>query len=204
MKKKWFSMILALLLGMTVCYAGQCVLMQCQLSEKVIRLHVLANSDEQDDQQRKLLVRNAVLQEVRQITQGCTDAAQAETALEAHLPQLQDAAQRTLADLGRSDAVSVRLQTEMFPTRVYDTFTLPAGSYRSLRVSIGQARGHNWWCVIFPSLCVAATTEEWENAAQAGGFSDGEEEWISGGEESYEIRFKTLEYLQKFWSWVKS
>ena len=92
---------------------------------------------------------------------------------------------------------------EDFATRKYDTFTLPAGEYPALRIKIGKAAGHNWWCVVFPSLCTAATTEDFTTCAQAGGYDTAETALIKGGEEEYELRFKTLEWLQKLREWFR-
>ena len=98
--------------------------------------------------------------------------------------------------------VQVRLGTEQFETRYYDTFTLPAGEYPALRVNLGKAQGHNWWCVVFPSLCTAATSDALERTAAVGGFDSEETELIEGGEEAYELRFKSFEWLQALLDWI--
>lgn len=177
-------------------YVAHAALEQRALSHKLIRLHVVANSDSEEDQALKLQVRDAVLAEVSGLTDGCDRVDVAKERLQQSLPVLEQAAQRVVEQAGCSDNVTVSLQQEVFPTRYYDTFTLPAGEYLSLRVSIGEGAGHNWWCVVFPSLCTAATAEDWEEAAEVGRFSRSEEELISGGEEKYVLKFKVLEWLQ--------
>ena len=89
------------------------------------------------------------------------------------------------------------LRRELFPTREYDTFRLPAGVYRSLRVSIGEAAGQNWWCVVFPALCLSAGAEELEAQAAGAGFTPEELQLITGEDEGIELEFKTLELLGK-------
>lgn len=183
-------------------FAAESFLMQRSLAEKTVRLHVVANSDSEADQAQKLRVRDAVLQEVATLTKDCTDAAQARTVIGQNLDAIEASAQRVLTDEGSAYAVRVSLGTEEFDTRYYETFTLPAGKYPALRVHIGAAEGKNWWCVVFPSLCMAATTDAVEEYAAVGGFDETETDFITGGEDKYEFRFKTLEWLQELFSWV--
>lgn len=197
MIKRTIAMILVTVVVLSAAFVGHAALQQRELSRKLIRLHVVANSDSQEDQALKLEVRDAVLAQVSQLTAPCADVTEAAQKLAENLPELERIAGQVMEEAGNDDDVSVCLQQEVFPTRYYDTFTLPAGEYLSLRVSIGDGVGHNWWCVVFPSLCTAATAEDWEQAAMAGQFSDEEEELISGGEEKYVLKFKTLELLQK-------
>lgn len=192
MKKRISALILIAtlalgLLGCAVLQAGQ-----RQLAAKLIRLHVVANSDSDEDQAVKLRVRDAVLQAAQPYITG----PDAEGALAENLGALERAAAKALRSLGREDAVSVTLQNEAFPTRAYETFSLPAGVYRTLRVTIGAGAGHNWWCVVFPTLCTAASLDELETAAAAGGFSEGEVKLITGAEDGYVLKFRILELLE--------
>ena len=163
------------------------------MSEKIIRLHVVANSDSSADQAIKLHVRDAVLSEARQALQGTDDPQQA---IAQALPQLEAAANAALAAQGSRDTASVSFRRELFPTREYDTFSLPSGVYRSLRVTIGAGGGHNWWCVIFPSLCVPATADGFVQAAEAGGFTRAEIGLMTQADEGYVLKFRSLELLQ--------
>lgn len=174
--------------------------MQQRLAEKTVRLHVVANSDSEADQTQKLAVRDAVLPVIGKLTEGCASAQEAQQILAAHLSEVQDAALRA----SNGQTVTATLTDEAFPTRYYDTFTLPAGTYPSLRIRIGAAEGRNWWCVVFPSLCVAATSDAVAQYAAVGGFDASETELITGGEETYQIRFKTFEWLQKLIEALKS
>lgn len=200
MKIRVISWILLVFVATFSLYAAGSLCLQQSLAEKTVRLHVVANSDSEADQAQKLRVRDAVLRTVSELTAGCSDAAQARAIIADRLTQIEAAAQTVLDQEGCDYRVSVTLGTEDFDTRRYDTFTLPAGRYPSLRVKIGAAQGHNWWCVVFPSLCLAATSDAVEEYAAVGGFDEGEAEFITGGEEEYKLRFKTLEWLQSLLS----
>lgn len=173
---------------------------QQTLAAKLIRLHVIANSDSEEDQKIKLLVRDAVLERVNIITKGTENVQQAAETIRESLPQIQKTAETALHKMEDESPVTVTLTKEAYPTRCYDTFTLPAGEYISLRVMIGEAKGHNWWCVVFPSLCEAATAEEFYQSAEAGAFSEEEVDEITSGESKYILKFKALELLQKLLS----
>ena len=181
-----------------VVFAADSYVTQRALAEKTIRLHVVANSDSDADQQQKLRVRDAVLEVAAHLTADCKNAEAAKAALSDGLTEIEAAAKQVLRAENCDSDIRVTQQTEEFETRRYDTFTLPAGNYPSLRVVIGTGAGHNWWCVLFPSLCTAATGEGVERIAAAGGFDEDEGELVTGGEEEYVLRFKTLEWLQSF------
>ncbi len=186
--------LIGLIAGMFWC--GTCIADHHKLGEEVIRLHVVGASDAKEDQTVKLQVRDAVLECLQQ---GIGSSANTDEAMEyilENLDQLKAAGDRTLEKAGFHETCSVTLTEEKFPTRAYDTFSLPEGVYRSLRVVIGEGKGKNWWCVVFPELCFGATAEEFADAAEAGGFPDS----LSGalaGEEQYQIRFFFLELLGK-------
>ncbi len=194
MKKR--GIILIFLLAAVLITTGAAILQhdQQKLSDKLIRLHVVANSDSQHDQNVKLAVRDAVLKAAEEITAGAPSPREA---LASELDTIAEAAQQTLAALGEEHTVHVRLGKEVFPLRRYDTFSLPSGVYESLRVTIGSGEGHNWWCVVFPSLCLPASMEEMELAAQAAGLSDAEIRLITSESEGYVLRFKLLEIMQR-------
>lgn len=201
MKLRFLVWLLCVALLTVGIYSIDSLLLQHRLAEKTVRLHVVANSDSAADQARKLRVRDAVLDEVRTLTAQCRTAREARTVLAAALPQITSAAQSALA--GSDCQAVVTLQKESFDTRRYATFTLPAGRYPSLRVSIGAGEGHNWWCVVFPSLCEAATADAMAQSARVGGFDEAQTELITGGEDEYVLRFKTLEWLQRLSAWLK-
>lgn len=86
---------------------------------------------------------------------------------------------------------------ELFPTREYETFSLPAGTYTALRVTIGEGEGHNWWCVVFPSICMSASMDEFEEAAETAGLTEGEIKLITEESDGYVLKFKSIELLEK-------
>ena len=193
MKKRVVSLILLAASALTVTL---CAVLQAQsqrMADKIIRLHVVANSDTSADQAVKLAVRDAVLREAGRVLDGAEDPKQA---VAAQLPALEAAANAELQRQGSEDLARVSFRRELFPTREYDTFSLPAGVYDSLRVTIGQGEGHNWWCVIFPSLCVPATAGGFAEAAAAGGFSTSEIRLLTQADPAYTVKFRSLELLQ--------
>ena len=196
MKKRIISLVL---LGISVLTVTACAALQAQsqrMAEKIIRLHVVANSDSGADQAVKLCVRDAVLREAQRALSGASDAKQA---ILTDLPALEAAANAELRRQGCGETARVSFRRELFPTRDYDTFSLPSGVYRTLRVTIGAGEGHNWWCVVFPTLCTAASGEETARIAAAGGFDADETELVTDAD-GYVLRFKLLEWLDELFS----
>lgn len=195
MCNKWKTGLLFVLalLGALLATAAAAQQEQQELAGKLIRLHVVANSDSREDQLLKLQVRDAVLAVTASVDAESKDP---EAELKQLLPQIKQAAEDCLRLHGSRDTIRVSFGGETFPTRIYDTFTLPAGVYRSLRITIGEGKGHNWWCVVFPSICFRATAAELEQAAQVAGLTEGEIHLITEGEDGYILKFKLLEWLQ--------
>ena len=160
------------------------------LRENLLRLHVVGASNSAEDQAVKLQVRDAVLGSLEEGLRDMTDPQEAWDYVSRMLPQVEAAANRALAAAGFSETVQVSLTEEAFPTREYDTFSLPAGVYKALRVVIGEGEGKNWWCVVFPQLC-GAEGEFVETASTAGL----DPELARSLEGEYELRFWVLEKL---------
>lgn len=197
--KRWVALLGLTAAAAAVIFTVQTAALQKTLADKTLRLHVVANSDTDADQAQKLRVRDAVLGAVGALTDGCSSRAEAEQALGAGLGRVQAAAQDVLTAEGCDLPVRVSLEDQRFDTRTYDTFTLPAGTYRALCVRIGAAQGHNWWCVVFPTLCTAASGEETARIAAAGGFDADETELVTDAD-GYVLRFKLLEWLDELFS----
>ncbi len=172
------------------------------LAGQVVRLHVIANSDSDADQVLKLQVRDAVLELATPLLEGADSQQAAEAALLPHLDELAQAGRAVLEQAGSRDAVTVSLTDQWFPTKVYDSFSLPAGTYRALRVVIGEGKGQNWWCVVFPPLCLASVTEEVAVTAADAGLTEDQVALITGQDGGYVLKFKLIEWweelLQKF------
>lgn len=168
------------------------VLRQEKLASRLIRIHVIANSDSAEDQAVKLQVRDAVLAQVGDLTGPCTSRPAAARTLAAHAEELG----KTAALLSGRE-VTVALDMEGYETRVYDGFALPAGEYLSLQIRIGEAAGKNWWCVAFPMVCLTASAEEFEAVAVSAGMEEDDLRLITDDSPDITVRFALLEWLQK-------
>ena len=184
---------IALFLVFLVCTALWAQAQQDLLADRILRLHVVANSDTEADQALKLKVRDRVLAEVRPLLADVTGAEEAEAVIAAQLPALTAAAEDELARQGCRYPVSVTLEDVWFPTRTYDAAALPSGTYRALRVVIGSGEGHNWWCVVFPSLCLPAVSE---TSLLAAGLSEDDIALLTEATPGYVFRFKTVEWWE--------
>ena len=197
---------LALLLGLALAALLGARLDGAQgaLADKVLRLHVLANSDSQADQALKLQVRDAVLEQAEGLLAGAESRAEAEALLAAHLPSLAAAGAEAVGAAGYGYPVTVSLEDNCwFPTRVYEDFALPAGLYTALRVEIGSGAGQNWWCVVFPPLCLGSVTETAVETAAQAGLTEREVALLSGGEGEYEIKFRAVELVERLRHWLE-
>ena len=185
--------VLALFVACLVCTALWAEATQVQLASQVIRLHVLANSDSEEDQALKLEVRDRVLETISALLAGETEPQAAAVLLDQHLDDIAQTAAQEISAQGHDDRIEVRLEQTWFPTRQYQGISLPAGNYLALRVLIGEAEGHNWWCVVFPNLCLPAVSER---ALEASTLTPGQISLLQEEETSYVFRFKTLELWQ--------
>lgn len=185
--------VLALFVACLVCTALWAEATQVRLASQVIRLHVLANSDSEEDQALKLEVRDRVLETTSALLTGETEPQAAAVLLNQHLDDIAQTAAQEISAQGHDDRVEVRLEQTWFPTRQYQGISLPAGNYLALRVLIGAAKGHNWWCVVFPNLCLPAVSER---ALEASTLTPGQISLLQEEETSYVFRFKTLEFWQ--------
>lgn len=183
--KRWEAALLVSLL-LTVLFCLVPVQEQNVLSGKLIRLHVLANSDELADQRLKLQVRDAVLAVAAEETHMTEDL----------LQRMQIAAQQTVVQAGYDYDVAVSRERYFFDTRRYDTFALPAGEYDSVRVIIGEGAGKNWWCVVAPPLCAGVCEAELEEIAASAGLSEKEISFICE-ENGYILRFQLVDLWGK-------
>ena len=194
MKKRIIPLVLTALCVLTLITGAVLARQQQTLSDKLVRLHVVANSDSDGDQAVKLRGRDAVLDMTQTILRDTDDPV---AALSANLAAIEQAAGETLRENGCPLPVTVTLQNELFPRRDYETFSLPAGVYRTLRVTIGAGEGHNWWCVVFPALCMSASADELEQAAETAGITDSELRLITEDGAAYKLKFRTVELFER-------
>lgn len=170
---------------------------QNELAEKMLRLHVLANSDSEEDQTLKLQVRDQVLMVVESWLDTKPNVTAVEDTLREKSPELQRQAEAVVRAAGYEYPVKVSVENVWFPTRQYDGFAIPAGRYEALRVVIGEGKGHNWWCVVFPPLCLAPTTETMTQAAEESGLSEQDVMLILEDDDEYVIKFKAIELWEE-------
>lgn len=160
----------------------------------VLRMHVIANSDCSADQQLKLMVRDAVLERGAQLFDGTVTADEARRKIEPHKAELEAAAREVIERAGYDYPVSVNVVNEYFATRCYGSLTMPAGRYTAVKVVIGEGAGRNWWCVMFPPLCLPAAQDRGGNLDAF--FDDGELKVVESSGR-YEPRFKIVEIIEK-------
>ena len=170
------------------------------LPENVVRLHVVANSDSEEDQSVKLLVRDAVLEEAAKWYGGAQSMEEASSQLCTHLQSLGETARTTLAENGMEYSAKVEMTEMYFSTRDYGTFRLPAGRYRTLRVTLGEGQGKNWWCVVFPSLCLPAAGEEQSDLLLS--LPESEREIVENPEQ-FQVKFKAVELWESLREWLR-
>ena len=184
--KRWeIALAISLLVAVWICIVP--IRAQNQLADKIVRLHVLANSDAVADQNLKLTVRDAVLQAAEGV--GQID--------DTLLYRLQEEAQRTVETEGYDYPVQVTREHCWFDTREYETFSLPAGYYDAVRVIIGEGAGRNWWCVIYPPLCTGVCEKDLADIGKEFSLSE-EEISLICEEKGYIIRFRLADLWGKF------
>ena len=199
--KKFLKIVSILLLVSGAFWMGTVFADRQTLADNLIRLHVVADSDAATDQAIKLQVRDAILSELETVMDRMPDLETAKAYLQDNLGALEERANDVLKKAKTSCQAVVTLAKEAFPTRQYETFTLPAGIYESLRVTIGSGQGQNWWCVVFPRLCVSATADQFEDTAVSAGFSDHLAGTLTGKQE-YRVRFFLLDCIGWIENWI--
>lgn len=173
--------------------------LQESISEKIMRFHVLANSDSDEDQEVKLKVRDAVGEYIEPYIQECHDLEETESVVEQKLPQIVELAEQVLAENGFVYGAVAELTDCEFPVKTYGEYTFPAGEYRALEVRLGDAKGHNWWCVLYPNMCFKGSVYEIiedDAREELREVLDEEEYEAVFDSGDYEIRFKILDFLK--------
>ncbi len=201
MKKENFKILrIAVLLGLvfsllisSVQFEANCA----ELKENVLRLHIIANSDTEQDQNLKLQVRDALLELGCAEFKSSNDIGEALVVAENSLEQFKSTAEKVIKDNGYNYNVTVEVAKTYFNTRVYDDFTLPAGEYEALCVKIGKAEGKNWWCVMYPAICVPAATANLNSAVSDKAAN------IAKNHEKFVIKFKTIEIFEEIKNFFK-
>lgn len=180
------GLLLAMVLSPLADFGARCA----QVRQEVLRLHILAASDQPQDQANKLLVRDALLDQLGTRLGSAHDTQEALDLAEASLDQVEAIARQTLDAAGCSDPVRAQRVRMHFDTRVYDNATLPAGEYEALRVVIGPGQGQNWWCVMFPPLCIPAAARAEETGRE-------QQILLLEEEPNYKLAFWSVELVEK-------
>lgn len=162
------------------------------ISEEVFRLHILANSDSNEDQSLKLKVRDKILAESENLFINCKNLSDVINVSKNNIDYFEKLADECIKENGCNYKTKVYVDKEYFNTREYEKITLPSGVYNTLKIEIGEAKGHNWWCVMFPAICLPAVSDDEINNI----LSDDEIELINSNNK-YEIRFKIVEIYEK-------
>ena len=182
------GLVLCLLISLCGFY-GRCT----GVRESVVRLHILANSDSDEDQALKLRVRDAVVEAAAGWLDGAANADEALALAGDRLPKLKAIAQQTVTDAGYDYPVDATLCTMYFPTRQYDTVTLPAGVYEAVRFTIGTGEGKNCWCVVYPPLCAGGAMDR----KTIRDVLDGEQVAVVTDSARFAVRFKVVEWWEQ-------
>lgn len=205
MEKKAFAVLL-IAVSLTLVIGLLPIHGEAEIYDSVVRLHVLANSDSEKDQALKLLVRDDIVALTQTLLAECKTRKEAIDVIEKNLDLYKKTAEKTVSENGSSAPISVSLGEEYYPTRQYESAAFPSGEYISLQIKIGEAEGKNWWCVLFPPICLSAASSVKNSATLEDSFIAAgltpeqyriitETESNSGGK--YEIRFKILEIFKE-------
>lgn len=170
--------------------------------EECLRLHILAASDSEEDQAVKLLVRDSLLESTGELFKSFKSADEAVIEVEKRKEELEAIAENVLRENGFSYNAEIFVTEEYFTSRQYEDVTLPAGNYKALKVVLGEGEGHNWWCVMFPPLCLPAVTEKNEDSVY-GVFGENGGNLVTG-KGGYKIKFKIVEIVEALIESIKS
>lgn len=200
MKKTIFKIEISLLVALIICgvlninaFSQQCE----SIREKMLRMHVIANSDSEEDQQLKLKVRDAVLSAGKEVFDGSVTAIEAKEKITPYIDYLENIALETIKNEGFDYNVKITVEREYFNTRTYEnSVTLPAGYYTAVKVIIGEGKGQNWWCVMFPPMCLPTAVAECEISDV---LTDDETEIVTETDK-YKFRFKIVEILEEIFN----
>ena len=200
MKKKLLRIEISLLVALIICgvlninaFSQQCE----SIREKMLRMHVIANSDSEEDQQLKLKVRDAVLSAGKEIFDGSITSSEAQEKITPHIDYLENVALDTIKNEGFDYGVEIKVEKENFNTRTYEnSVTLPEGYYTAVKVIIGEGKGQNWWCVMFPPMCLPTAVAECEISDV---LTEDETEIVTETEK-YKFKFKIVEFFEEIFN----
>ena len=198
MKRKLLKIEISIAVSLLICFVFNITAFSSQcdgIRDKMLRMHVIANSDSAEDQNLKLKVRDAVLLKGKEIFDGSITADEAEEKIKPHIAELEETALSVIKNKGYDYDVNITVQKDYFKTRTYDnSVTLPAGYYTAVKVVIGEGNGKNWWCVMFPPMCLPAANAE----CKIDDVLNSDENNIVSNGNKYKIKFKIIEICEEF------
>lgn len=171
---------------------------ECEIYDSTVRLHVIANSDSEEDQALKLKVRDSIISHMSSYNAKTKD--EALRIIENDKAKIEKTAEECIKNQGYEYDVRIEIGEESYPTREYEDFSLPAGIYTSLRIIIGEGKGQNWWCVLFPPLCTSNAIKNDDGAYTDVGLTKNQYNFITGANGSYKVKFKLLELASQVFS----
>lgn len=183
-----FGVIGAIIISSMSGFTAECK----TINENIFRLHILANSDSEEDQELKIKVRDRILSETENLFVEGDSLTTVENSVEKHLEEIEEIAAAEIKSQGYTYSVKAHVVNMWFSTRTYGNVTLPAGNYDALRIEIGEAEGQNWWCVLYPALCVPAA----EGEQDMEDVLDQDQIEIVNSDPKYEVRFAILEWWE--------
>ncbi len=193
-----------ILIGLFLCYTFICAFsyastVSTDIADNVFRLHIVANSDSEEDQNLKLIVRDNILNYMKEIASDVESKDEAIYVINSHLDDFYDIASTTISDAGYDYDVRLSVGEFDFPTKEYGDISLPAGLYDALKIEIGDANGHNWWCVMFPTLCFvdvsSGSLDTDSKAILESNLSDEEFALVSEDNFAVNLKFKIVEFF---------
>ena len=196
MKKTCFSLLVILCVTLIISIIPTEA--EGAIYEDTVRLHILANSDTKEDQELKLKIRDDVLAEFSDRLSELENAESAKDKINSLLDKITQFCKERISEYGYDYDVSAELTNEWYDTREYENFTLPCGYYSSLKIIIGNGAGKNWWCVMFPPLCLDIATEKSPSDDAVKKYNNSEFVLVSG--KGYRVKFKILEMMSEVFS----
>lgn len=185
-----FGLVITII--MSLCSFG----VECStIRSDVLRLHILANSDSREDQALKLRVRDEILKRTKDIFANADNIESATENARANIGKIEQIARSVIKAQGYKYSVSANVAKSNFTTRHYGKYTLPAGIYNAVKIVIGEGAGHNWWCVMYPSLCLPSAVDNYDSALNKS------EQDVVENYNKYEIKFKAVELFEQLKEW---
>ncbi len=193
-----FLLTVIMILGITLIFAAMPTEKEVAIYEDTLRLHILANSDSENDQRLKYEIRDKLLSKYGELLKCETSSDDARVRAEELERDIERDVEKWILESGHDYGCEIDIGTEWYDTREYEDFTLPKGYYTSLRVMLGEAEGKNWWCVMYPPLCLDIASEDASGDEAVGGYT--EEEYALITKDGYNVKFKILEVLSEAFS----